>query len=77
MYESDFISDNEKLITLNQKQGLGPNANRSVLHAGVIGKGSKTERGLESLIVDPDPELQSLLLKAIDCCCQDKVSPSF
>ncbi|CAD7083690.1 unnamed protein product [Hermetia illucens] len=63
------ISENEKLIVLNQKQDAGPMANRSVLHAGLIGKGLKSEP-TDPVIEKPDAELQAHLLKAIDACCQ-------
>lgn len=69
------LPESEMLIYANQRQTIGPNANRTVLHAGVIGKGLRSEN-TQTKSVDPDPELQRLLLKAVDCCCSDWEKPN-
>ncbi|XP_055848550.1 integrator complex subunit 5 [Episyrphus balteatus] len=69
------MPENEMLIYANQKQSVGPNANRTVLHAGVIGKGLRSESN-QAKTFEPDPEIQRLLLKAIDCCCSDWEKPN-
>lgn len=69
------LPENEMLVYANQKQTVGPNANRTVLHAGVIGKGLRSENTLAKPR-EPDAELQRLLLRAIDCCCSDWEKPN-
>ncbi|XP_055383717.1 integrator complex subunit 5 [Condylostylus longicornis] len=69
------IDESEKLITLNRKHGHGTTANRSTLHAGLIGNGLKAENG-EYIADNPNSEFQTCYLKALDACCveQDKVT---
>ena len=67
------IPENEMVLFQNQKQSLGPNANRSILHAGVIGRGLRPEN--MSFTDRCPPEMQSLFLKALDICCSDYVCP--
>ncbi|XP_037828005.1 integrator complex subunit 5 [Lucilia sericata] len=63
------IPDHEMVLLQNQKQSLGPNANRSILHAGVIGRGLRPE----NIFIGEacPPEIQTLFLKALDVCCSD------
>ncbi|XP_017488980.1 PREDICTED: integrator complex subunit 5 isoform X2 [Rhagoletis zephyria] len=62
------IPEHEMVLLQNQRHSLGPNANRTVLHAGVIGRGlrsdciAKDQKGCPA-------ETQTLLLKALDACC--------
>lgn len=65
------IPENEMVLLQNQKQSLGPNANRSILHAGVIGRGLRPENML--LSEGCPPEMQSMFLKALEVCCSDHV----
>lgn len=65
------IPEHEMVLLQNQKQSLGPNANRSILHAGVIGRGLRPEN---IQIGEGCPhEVQTLFLKALDVCCSDYV----
>lgn len=65
------IPEHEMVLLQNQKQSLGPNANRSILHAGVIGRGLRPEN---MLIGKGCPvEMQTLFLKALGVCCNDYV----
>ncbi|XP_055905945.1 integrator complex subunit 5 [Eupeodes corollae] len=73
--DDSILPENEMLFYSNQKQSVGPNANRTVLHAGVIGKGLRSEN-TQGRASEPDPEMQRLLLKAIDCCCCDWEKPN-
>ncbi|CAD6993473.1 integrator complex subunit 5 [Ceratitis capitata] len=62
------IPEHEMVLLQNQRHTLGPNANRTVLHAGVIGRGLRP--GLASNAQKEYPaEMQTLLLKALDACC--------
>lgn len=67
-----IIPDQEMVLLQNQKQSLGPNANRSILHAGVIGRGLRPEITLMGERCPP--EMQTLFLKALEMCCSDYVS---
>lgn len=66
-----LIPENEMIIVQNQKQSFGPNSNRSILHAGVIGRGLRPENALAGELCPP--EAQTLLLKALEMCCSDIV----
>lgn len=65
------IPEHEMIIVQNQRQSIGPNANRTVLHAGVIGRGLRP--GLLAEECQYDAEMQNLFLKALDACCADMV----
>lgn len=67
----DTNKTDELLITLNQRLGVVSNTNRSILHAGVIGRGIRTVTKQAKL---PETEIQNMLLKAITACCKDEVS---
>ncbi|XP_061390096.1 integrator complex subunit 5 [Musca vetustissima] len=64
-----LIPENEMIIVQNQKQSYGPNSNRSILHAGVIGRGLRPENTLMGEACPP--EMQKLFLKALEMCCSD------
>lgn len=67
-----LIPEHEMILVQNQKHSFGPNSNRSILHAGVIGRGLRPENMLMGERCPP--EMQSLLLKALEMCCSDNVS---
>lgn len=62
------IPEHEMVLLQNQRHSLGPNANRTVLHAGVIGRGLRPDLATKQQKVCPT-EMQTLLLKALDACC--------
>ncbi|XP_013101737.2 integrator complex subunit 5 [Stomoxys calcitrans] len=64
-----LIPEHEMILVQNQKQSFGPNSNRSILHAGVIGRGLRPENMLMGERCPP--EMQSLFLKALEMCCTD------
>lgn len=65
------IPEHEMVLLQNQKQSLGPNSNRSILHAGVIGRGLRQDN--MSTVIHCPQEEQILFLKALDVCCWDYV----
>nr|XP_014090440.1 integrator complex subunit 5 [Bactrocera oleae] len=62
------IPEHEMVLLQNQRHSLGPNANRTVLHTGVIGRGLRPDLATKQQKVCPT-EMQTLLLKALDACC--------
>lgn len=75
-YEEPLIDElqipaSEMVLLQNQCQNQGSNANRTVLHAGVIGRGLR----LESYLVEKGcpSDMQTLFVKALDACCSDLV----
>ncbi|XP_067616611.1 integrator complex subunit 5 [Eurosta solidaginis] len=62
------IPEHEMVLQQNQRHSLGQSANRTILHAGVIGRGlrpdfiAKAQKGCPAVT-------QTLLLKALDACC--------
>ncbi|XP_053946850.1 integrator complex subunit 5 [Anastrepha ludens] len=62
------IPEHEMVLLQNQRHSLGPNANRTVLHAGVIGRGLRPDVTAKEQTGCP-AETQTLLLKALDACC--------
>ncbi|KAM7364141.1 integrator complex subunit 5 omd isoform 1-T6 [Cochliomyia hominivorax] len=69
VYDELKIPKHEMVLLQNQKQSLGPNANRSILHAGVIGRGLRP--GNMIFGKNCPAEMQTLFLKALDVCCSD------
>uniref|UniRef100_A0A1A9Z490 Integrator complex subunit 5 C-terminal domain-containing protein n=1 Tax=Glossina pallidipes TaxID=7398 RepID=A0A1A9Z490_GLOPL len=58
------IPETEMVLLQNQRQSLGPNANRTVLHAGVIGRGLRPENMCTGETCPS--EMQNLFIKALD-----------
>lgn len=66
------IPEHEMVLVQNQRHSLGPNANRTILHAGVIGRGLRPEVALSE--DGCNAEMQNMLMKALEACCADAVS---
>uniref|UniRef100_A0A1B0BJZ1 Integrator complex subunit 5 C-terminal domain-containing protein n=1 Tax=Glossina palpalis gambiensis TaxID=67801 RepID=A0A1B0BJZ1_9MUSC len=67
------IPETEMVLLQNQRQSLGPNANRTVLHAGVIGRGLRPDNMCTGETCPS--EMQNLFIKALDVCCSDVERP--
>lgn len=73
-HDNELLAKKRKdkmLLKQNQAQNNTPNNIRSILHAGLIGRGLKVPT-MESSI--PEPDVRDLFLKAITACCKQEVN---
>jgi integrator complex subunit 5 len=74
--DNDKDKNDELLVVLNQKQGIGLNVSRSsVLHSGVIGRGPKTATLQTNDPEGPDKDIKNLFLNALVACCGNYSNP--
>lgn len=66
------IPRSEMVLLQNLRQNLGPNSNRTTLHAGVIGRGLRMDLVQNSKLSCTN-EQQRLFIKSLDVCCNDLV----